>query len=290
MASRVKIEGIECWASDGYSDVQFLKHFAFPDKLFSSPEMDVCINSRNRQVGCITIAHGGEPKPFYVKRYRPRGGLHAVMDLLFSPRAKNAWRTGCRFAELGIPTPAHAAVLDRCLKFMKHECVLVTRAVTDAQPLRALLDQAVLPPGPRRAMSLALCSVLAKMHRLGVYHADMKIKNVMVADVLSRAPRLYLLDLDRTMCFGRWLRPVVDVFRVVDLRKLNHSLHDLVSQRERLRFFCHYARELGLGRWRRRAFLWGIMIPKSRRHRERMLRRREKRLARKQRKNAKEIE
>jgi tRNA A-37 threonylcarbamoyl transferase component Bud32 len=95
----------------------------------------------------------------------------------------------------------------------------------------------------QRALRDATAVWLAHLHRLGVYHGDVKGVNVLVGGTPA-APGLYVVDTDRCRFFRR---PVDLGRRLRNLAQLAASIPVVVSRTERLRWWRRYTEELGLG-------------------------------------------
>jgi tRNA A-37 threonylcarbamoyl transferase component Bud32 len=89
----------------------------------------------------------------------------------------------------------------------------------------------------------ATAAWLAHLHRLGIYHGDVKGVNVLVGGTLV-TPLLYVVDTDRCRFFRR---PVDLGRRIRNLAQLAASIPVVVSRTERLRWWRRYTDDLRLG-------------------------------------------
>lgn len=95
----------------------------------------------------------------------------------------------------------------------------------------------------RDALRDASARWLADLHRMGVYHGDVKGVNVLVGGTPAH-PSLHLVDTDRCRFFRR---PVDAGRRRRNLAQLAASIPIIVSRTERLRWWRRYAERLRLG-------------------------------------------
>ncbi len=149
-------------------------------------------------LGAVSVAAGGRAAAWFVtiegraavlRRYR-RGGLVArfVRETYFwrgedSTRAfaefdlmRKLWQAGSP-----VPRPLAAAVWRSGLTY---RAAILTERIADAVPLADTQDPAVW-----REAGV----VIAGMHRLGVWHADLNVYNVLV----GAGARVWLIDFDR---------------------------------------------------------------------------------------------
>lgn len=185
-----------------------------------------------------------------VKDYVPPGSLAALRQAVGRGRARSAWVGARRLEVLGIGTPEAMALLER----RDGTAVLVTRALTGAQPLRALAPElaGTRTAARRAAVARALGHLLGRLARAGLRHNDLSAKNVLVQpapapparDLRDHLPKgaanLQLIDLDG-------LRPM----RPFDHRGLVRMLGQLAdlpvapSRTDRRRFARAYASAAG---------------------------------------------
>jgi tRNA A-37 threonylcarbamoyl transferase component Bud32 len=98
------------------------------------------------------------------------------------------------------------------------------------------------PLGPARfaektGLIRELAATLARMHRKGVFHGDLKAGNVLVR-ARGSSPRVVFLDLDAV----RFGRRVGFNDRALNLAQLDASLPACVSRWDRLRFLRDYGK------------------------------------------------
>jgi len=132
------------------------------------------------------LSHGGLLAAFTGDRFLRAGVLRPLNELLFSVMLQ----------ELGVPTPAVvAAVVYPAGPSYRGD--VAREEITDALDLAACLF------GPQRLTSTQRAGVLAEagrlfrsIHRAGVIHPDLNIRNVLVR-WSGRTPQAYILDIEK---------------------------------------------------------------------------------------------
>ena len=177
----------------------------------------------------VQVGEGGRSAAWFVhgdagaavlRRYR-RGGLTAKLgrrDYLWLGEARTRsfaefrllhamWREG-----LPVPRPLAAAYWRRGIFYAG--AILVER-IAGARALAQVMDDG--------ASCQAAAQAIARMHRAGVWHADLNAYNVL----LDPAGAAWLIDFDR----GRRLARLSDAAREANLRRLRRSMAKLAGER-----------------------------------------------------------
>ena len=96
----------------------------------------------------------------------------------------------------------------------------------------------------KREALVCVANVLHDMHRAGMFHADLNMKNILL-EFAPTGARAYVIDLDR----ARFFRPLSRQRRVNNLRRLYRSLEKLghmgkgITDRDLLLFVGAYCRD-----------------------------------------------
>lgn len=125
----------------------------------------------------------------------------------------------CWLAQHGVDTPPVAAARARRAAWFGHELALATRRIEGARDLESHVVDVRAGRASRtslRASLRAVGALVARLHALGFLHADLTPKNVLVEPRAGAAPRLWLIDLDRSRVVG--LMP--ETARRANLRRL----------------------------------------------------------------------
>jgi len=119
----------------------------------------------------------------------------------------------------GIDTPPVAAARSRRAAWFGHELALATRRIAGARDLESHFVDVRRGRAPRASVRAAIRAfglLVGQLHALGFVHADLTPKNVLVEPRAGAAPRLWLIDLDRS----RIERPLAPRTRRDNLRRL----------------------------------------------------------------------
>ncbi|MBI4830619.1 MAG: hypothetical protein HY801_03495 [Candidatus Lindowbacteria bacterium] len=130
----------------------------------------------------------------------------------------------------GIPTPEIlAAAVERSSHFFYRGAIAV-REISPGEDLQTLL----LKNGQsftseiiteKRKMAASLGRLIAKMHKAGIYHADLHLKNILLSK--GAHEELYLLDLDAARIYGR----LSDFRKCMNLLRLLRSVEKMEGKR-----------------------------------------------------------
>jgi 3-deoxy-D-manno-octulosonic acid kinase len=103
-------------------------------------------------------------------------------------RAFAEWRLLADLRERGLPVP-HPVAAGYRRSGRTYRCDLITERITGAQPLSAALEHGALPESIWRAAGAAI----ARLHGVGVDHADLNAHNLLVDD----KGKISIIDFDR---------------------------------------------------------------------------------------------
>ena len=144
-----------------------------------------------------------------VRRSR-HGGLLAPVtgDRFLAPtRAPSELRNTVRLAEQGVRTPEMIAYATYPAGPLLRRSDVATREVPRGRDLAlALLNPP--PAEAKRAMLLAVATLVAALGRCGARHPDLNLKNVLLAPGADGATEAWVLDVDRVV-FGRAGSPAI---------------------------------------------------------------------------------
>ena len=127
-----------------------------------------------------------------VKWNHARGSRAAAAEWLRGSRAARAVRGAERLCGLGIPHAETVAIAELRRPGRVTESFLLTRFLTGATPLPALMPELLTAPRRRRAVAFEIGRVVGSLHAAGLDHADLKHSNLLV----TADDRVALLDLD----------------------------------------------------------------------------------------------
>jgi tRNA A-37 threonylcarbamoyl transferase component Bud32 len=185
----------------------------------------------------------GAIRPLCVKEYLADGVVRAFRWSLLPSRARRFWRGWWGFKVRGLGVPEAYLMWEDRRGGILRNCGVVMEWVADGKGLDRYAAIHFAPPlGParfaeKRGLIRELAATLARMHRKGVFHGDLKAGNVLVrAGGIS--PRVVFLDLDGV----RFGRRVGSNDRALNLAQLDCSMPACVSRWDRLRFLRNYGK------------------------------------------------
>ncbi len=172
--------------------------------------------------------------PFCVKWYKKRGGLDDLKEWVRGGRVLRAWKAGNGLAARGIPVATPYAMVKT-----RQGGVLLMEAVEGVE-LDRLLFQLLLLKGQavwrlKRNLAEHLGHLMGLLHHKGIFHADMKACNIMVAEE-DEFPSVTLMDYD----YVRFFDTLPMKLMMKNLVQLNNSIPSGISRSLRLRFLRAY--------------------------------------------------
>ena len=137
-----------------------------------------------------------------VVRHVRHGGLLASLtgDRFLTPtRAPYELSVSHRLREGGVSTPAVLAYVTYAAGPLLRRADVVTREIPDASDLGALLDTSAPAGPPPAALWDAVAVLVEDLARVGAYHADLNVKNVLIGPDPQGGLRAYAIDVDRVV-------------------------------------------------------------------------------------------
>jgi 3-deoxy-D-manno-octulosonic acid kinase len=190
---------------------------------------------------------GGETA--LVRRYR-RGGMARLVtsDLFFTwpPRPFAELKVTETARQRGVPTPE---VLAACVERVWgpfYRGWLVTRQLDGAEDLWAALQRRAFGTGEKNELIRSVALAVRKMHREGIDHPDLNLKNILIRSDAQRI-QCYVIDFDKAKLCPREVSPRR---AANNLRRLLRSLAKLDSGRN---YLTHDDWEIFLNSYRGRA-------------------------------------
>lgn len=183
-----------------------------------------------RKLGLLRLENGEE---MLLRSYRHGGLLRGLTRGLFwtwPPRPLRELAVTEEARYRGVPTSEIVAALVERLGGPFYRGWLVIRVLEGALDLWTALQDHGFAGGRKREMIQAAAQAIREMHRKGVYHGDLNLKNILVrleADGL----KAYMIDLDKARLFPREV-PAETAWG--NLVRLHRSVCKLDPQRARL--------------------------------------------------------
>jgi len=183
---------------------------------------------------------GPDAPPCYFKRFLMRGLRDHLKHCFRASRARRAVRGDRLLQAAGLGVPDTLALLEQRWFGLVRGSAVVTRALEDYSDTYDWFHGGRGSCAERQALVRALGRDVARFHRAGLSHGDMRKSNVLFRPV-GEGFDLRWLDNERTR---KWLRlPYRE--RVRNLMDMNMEREGL-SRTDRLRFWKAYLDETGL--------------------------------------------
>lgn len=179
----------------------------------------------------------GAPSRVFVRRARRGGFFGALLGGLYAGggRPLQELRAVQAARAAGVSVPEPLAVMAEAAAGPFYRLTIVSREIEGASDLLSLAG--TLPPAGKRDLLRRVADEMRRLHEAGVYHADLTMKNILVA-----GDKIFIIDLDKArMSERRDERQDVD-----NLSRLNRSVVKLfggdgaVTRTDKLRFLRRY--------------------------------------------------
>ncbi|WP_406695470.1 lipopolysaccharide kinase InaA family protein [Singulisphaera sp. Ch08] len=224
-----------------------------PDAPFSDRGTVILKQSRTTTVAETTLLVQGRPTRVIYKRFNKRSWIDPYLTWFRPSRAWQSWQAGQHLASRAIPTPRNLAFIARLRPFLRdpgswylpHETYLVTIKEEGSITLGDYVHKVLptLEPVARRAqirrLTLALASLLRKMHERSLSDRDLKASNLLIlGDPLAPELELSVIDLVGV----RLIHPLPKHRQIQNLARLYLSLADVKgrTRTDALRFLRAY--------------------------------------------------
>ena len=158
----------------------------------------------------------------------------------------------CEIANEGhILTTEIIAIVMKNIVGPLYKCKLVSKEITDTVDLMELLlrsDKNSLLAEKRQIIS-EVAKAIKEMHDVGIYHADLHLKNILIQPTGNGAFKVYIIDLDKSRQFeeiglDRRRKNILRLDRSLEKFKRNASDRKdlLVTNTDKMRFLREYIR------------------------------------------------
>jgi tRNA A-37 threonylcarbamoyl transferase component Bud32 len=208
--------------------------------LIKSDDNDSTIKNSSKSVLTTHSQNEGLPVPVCLKRYRFLGALYAIKNIFRKSRAMKSWVAANSLMVRGLETPVPLAIVEKKWGPFIIESFLITQWLQEAEELNDYISRQLVSTSGHRKKDfiMALARVIRKLHTQGIYHADLKSNNILVTDRENDGWKFYFVDLDRVYLN---IKPTF-YQRANNLAQINASVSSIMTAKDRLNFFYHYAK------------------------------------------------
>jgi UDP-glucose:(heptosyl)LPS alpha-1,3-glucosyltransferase len=205
-------------------------------------------NDKGKRIFQLRLEWNGAPAVFYLKRHRlpltPAQRLMRLAGRRIMTEGRKEWDHILTFHDRLLPTVTPVAMGERILPDGIQESFLVTRGLTEYEPLESLVPKHFVQPldpavvREKRALIQAVGGLTANMHWNGFYHRDYYSVHLMLRkDGVASSPDIVLIDLQRVLR-SPWFRRR---WKVKDLASIHFSSRDWgLTRTDKLRFLAAY--------------------------------------------------
>ncbi|MGR3220696.1 MAG: lipopolysaccharide kinase InaA family protein [Candidatus Anammoxibacter sp.] len=220
---------------------------------------------------CLAVDLEGIDGRVVIRRYR-HGGLLGVIagDLFWNhSRPLNELLVSERARKMGLMTTPVVAVIKHNTFFPFFKAEMVTEEIVDALDLVQYIkaDKATNAAfqGKKKEIIRAVAVAVRKMHKIGIYHGDLHLKNILLKEDQNGKICIYIMDFDKST-----LHKNLNITqRMRNLYRLDRSVEKLaillkkrgdtqgssfpISRVDRVRFFKEYMHNYSGddGEWKR---------------------------------------
>jgi len=240
--------GVAAWVRKGFSFLVDEQGMWRADLVFCPRRGEAAYSGRGE---VLRLSPGPMAGSCAVVRHYERGGLvrNLLRDFYFGRRRFFQEARVSEWARAhGVPTAQVLAVRSERTALCLHRGDLITREIEGSEDLDRYLKSVRRKERPgttgRKEVIRSVALLLQTMHRAGLYHADLNLKNIVV-QVAESAVRSYVIDLDR----ARVIRPLGSGRRIRNLARLYRSLDkqgylgNVVGTRDLVEFVRTYCGE-----------------------------------------------
>jgi tRNA A-37 threonylcarbamoyl transferase component Bud32 len=221
----------------------------------------VLSESQGARSKAVRVTLDGKEKAYFVKEFSKPTIAQSLRAIFIGPRARRAYKAGHGLTVRGLETPEVKA----CTEGGKHD-LLITEFIEKGEPLDRLAHRLFVADRlseekgvllRQREFIRALADEIRRMHDAGVYHPDLKAKNILVTEEGSTW-RFLFVDLADVRFTPPSTRRIIK-----NLVQLNASIPYCIGDGLRARFFLRYLH--GEKRGKRKAMLEEIVRGSNRR-------------------------
>ncbi|MDH3998595.1 MAG: lipopolysaccharide kinase InaA family protein, partial [Desulfuromonadales bacterium] len=185
------LAGFSVYRKAGNDVAELLKELLpSPDKLMEQGE----IVKEGRTIRAARVQIGG--KDYFLKRYNPKSFWYRFRNAFRRSRATKVWLNAWAFRYRNLPTAEPLICLEERHYRLLGRSYLLTEYVDDSEPLH--LGWPHYDEQRKASLLVHISLLLAKMHRLGCIHGDLKWSNLLV-----RGEQVHLVDLDGSRILRR---------------------------------------------------------------------------------------
>lgn len=200
-------------------------------------------SSKMTRVWASTARYRSKAINVYIKLHLQRSAIDFIKHLFLAGRGRRAFKASIMLRRNGMDCPEPLALLEKRFGPFRTDNILVTEGIPDCVQLHTHLQRLAAEGTARaetekRTIIRELGEYVGKMHRLGIFHGDLRLGNILLQNDNGRW-RFHLIDNERT----RKLPSLPRRLATKNLVQLN-IFRVGISNTDRMRFLNAYAEQV----------------------------------------------
>ncbi len=231
------------WVRQGLDRETDVELLVDPDLLFSSPECEVIKDQKKIKVGRTRLEIAGKSRGVYLKRYNAFSWRYRFGSLFGPSAALRSLKGADILLQTGFLTGRPIAAVEFRTGGMLTKSFYVSEEIQKGKPSDVYWREELVPlQGPcgfrrRRRFLRCLGELLGSLHRMSIYHNDLKDANIVVGPAgEGRSEAFYLLDLEGV----RECRHLTRRRRIKNLVQLNRTMGKFLHGSQKLFVLKNY--------------------------------------------------
>ncbi len=196
--TRIRAKDLRGFAKKKQGSGSLIQLMAEPDRLFSNKHAVIIKNSGTAASLCFKSDDSAIE--IFLKRFNVKGILSVLKNCFRCSRAKKAWDAANSMAERDIPTPEPLMFLEQRRFGVFFKSYFVSKSMANTTTLDSYVSSCFKHLSQNRKASLIriLACCVRKMHDQGVFHGDLKAKNILIQEQKNGEEKVFFVDLDAT--------------------------------------------------------------------------------------------
>jgi tRNA A-37 threonylcarbamoyl transferase component Bud32 len=176
----------------------------------------------------------------YFKQYLFRSSLDFIKHIIYSSRAKRAFKATLMLEKNGFETPRVVAMGEHKSSFFDRGNFLVTIGLEGAKQIHQFIpdkleDLSKEQLNDLRELIRTFGHIVGKLHAARIFHGDLRLGNVLVKRQKD-GWHIFFIDNERTRKFRR----LPSRLRLKNLVQANMLISECITKTDRMRFFKAY--------------------------------------------------
>lgn len=200
----------------------------------------------------------------HIKHYLTRSWFDIIKNCFRKGPGRRAFEAAVMLRRNGFDSPEPLAFIERHIGPLRMDNILVTQSVLNTTQLGTVLASLAKIKSPaalkqKRQIIRQFAAVVGQMHKMGIFHGDLRLGNVLVAGN-DEERKFCFVDNERTQKY----RILPTRLRVKNLVQVN-MYRNGITNTDRMRFWAVYKQEAGIDTPTARKWLTKVLCQTRRR-------------------------